>query len=65
MGKKWKASRTFWFNVLAFGVALLLPALTNAGYTGDVPAEWAVFLPAAAAAINWLIRKYLTKEPII
>jgi len=55
--KKWYASKTVWFNVLAFLVAVIGPILSQYGYSGDVPAELAVFVPAAIAAINLILRK--------
>ncbi|RLC74623.1 MAG: hypothetical protein DRJ03_31650 [Chloroflexi bacterium] len=58
-GKEWWKSRTVWFNVLAFIVAVA----AEFGYTGELPDEWAVFVPAAVAIIN-LILRWLTKEPI-
>ncbi len=46
----WK-SKTFWFNVLALVVAIV----SNFGYTGELPANWAVFLPAIVALINVIL----------
>jgi len=57
--KKWYLSKTFWFNIVAL-VVLVLGAF---GYTGEVPDEWGVFVPAIIAAVN-LILRYFTKEPI-
>ena len=57
--KKWYASKTFWFNL----VALVVMVLGAFGYTGEVPDEWGVFVPAIIAAVN-LILRYFTKEPI-
>ena len=55
----WK-SKTLWFNVLAFVVAV-----TGAfGYTGELPGEAAVFVPAVIAVINFLLR-FVTKQPIV
>jgi len=55
--KNWYESKTVWFNVLAFLVAVIGPILSQYGYTGDVPTELAVFVPAAIAAINLILRK--------
>ena len=57
--KKWYASKTFWFNL----VALVVMVLGAFGYTGEVPDEWGVYVPAIIAFVN-LILRYFTKEPI-
>lgn len=57
--KKWYASKTLWFNVLAFIVALA----SAFGYTGELATDWMVFVPAIAAIINIVLR-FLTKEPL-
>jgi hypothetical protein len=51
------------FNVLAFIVAVAAPVLSGAGYTGKVPVEWAVFVPAAIAAVNMVLKWYKNKYP--
>ncbi len=51
-------TKTMAFNILAFGLAVALPIVTEAGYTGDVPSELAVFVPAAIAAINMLLKRF-------
>jgi hypothetical protein len=61
--KKWYESKTVWFNALAFLVAVIGPILSQYGYTGDIPAGLAVFVPAAIAAINLILRK-LTSSAI-
>ena len=61
--KKFYASKTFWFNTVAFGVAVLLPILGQYGYTGEVPAAWAVFIVPALALVNIILR-FVTKKPI-
>ena len=50
--KKWYESKTLWFNA----VALIVTVLTAFGYTGELPAEWAVFVPAIVAAVNMILR---------
>jgi len=50
-------TKTMTFNVLAFVLAVVLPIVTEAGYTGEVPAEWAVFVPAVIAAINMILKR--------
>jgi len=57
--KKWYQSKTFWFNILALIVAIA----AGFGYTGKLPVEWAVFVPAIVALIN-LILRFATKQPI-
>jgi uncharacterized membrane protein len=57
--KKWWTSKTLWFNFLAFVVAVA----TGFGYTGELPEDWAVFVPAVIAVIN-LILRWVTKQPI-
>ena len=61
--KKFYASKTFWFNTLALVLAVGLPVLGQFGYTGEVPAEWGVFVIPAIALVN-LILRFITKEPI-
>ena len=57
--KQWYASKTLWFNILALVVALAAAF----GYTGELPAEWAVFVPGIIALINMVLR-LITKEKI-
>lgn len=54
--------KTTLFNVVAFLLAVLVPVLTEAGFTGDVPAEWAIFVPAAIAAINMILKRLSKTE---
>lgn len=61
--KKFYASKTFWFNVVAFVLAVGIPVAGQFGYTGEIPADWAVFVVPAIALVN-LILRFLTKEPI-
>ena len=61
--KKFYASKTFWFNSVAFLLAVGLPILGQYGYTGEVPAAWAVFVVPAIALVN-LVLRFVTKEPI-
>ena len=63
MDKKWYASKTIWFNALAFILAVGIPVLGQYGYTGEVPAAWSVFIIPAIALVN-LVLRFLTKEPI-
>ena len=57
--KKWYTSKTLCFNVLAL-VAIVAASF---GYTGEIPAEWAVFVPAIVALINICLR-FVTKQPV-
>lgn len=63
-GKKWFESKTFAFNILALIVAVAGPVLAGYGYTGEVPTQWAVFIPAAITLINMILRA-ITKQPIV
>ena len=58
-GKEWWKSKTIWFNVLA----LVATVATNWGYTGDLPADWQVFVPVVVVVVN-LIMRLVTKEPL-
>jgi hypothetical protein len=60
MTKKWYASKTFWFNVLALVVAVA----GQYGYTGALPAEWEVFAPVLVILVNLVLRLFVTKEPV-
>lgn len=53
----WK-NKTFWFNMLALAVAVA----GHFGYIGELPDEWAVFVPAIVAIVNILL-KYLANKP--
>ena len=55
--KEWWKSKTLWFNVLAFIVAIA----ANYSYTGELPEEWLALVPAAIAVINFLLRWLTTK----
>jgi len=61
--KKFYASKTFWFNVVAFVLAVGIPVLGQFGYTGELSPELGVFVIPAIALIN-LILRFVTKEPI-
>lgn len=55
-------TKTMAFNILAFILAVALPVATEAGYTGEIPAEWAVFVPAVIAAVNMLLKRLSQTE---
>lgn len=55
-------TKTMVFNILAFILAVAMPVLTEAGYTGDVPAEFAVFVPAVIAAVNMILKRLSQTE---
>jgi hypothetical protein len=57
--KEWYLSKTFWFNVLAVIVAVAMAF----GYTGEMPKEWATFIPAIIAIINIILR-LVTRQPL-
>jgi VIT1/CCC1 family predicted Fe2+/Mn2+ transporter len=61
--KPFYKSKTVLFNGLAFLLAVALPVLGTYGYTGEVPAAWAVFIVPAIALVNIILR-FVTKEPI-
>ena len=58
--KKWYLSKTFWFN----GVALVVMVLGAFGYTGEVPQEWGVYVPAIVALVNLVLRSFFTEQPL-
>ena len=55
-------TKTMAFNILAFILAVALPVATEAGFSGDVPAEWAVFVPAVIAAVNMILKRLSQTE---
>lgn len=57
--KKWYASKTFWFNIVAFIVAVL----SSFGYTGEVPKEWGQFVLPVVFLVN-LVLRFLTDKKI-
>lgn len=57
--KKWYESKTLWFNVIAFVIAVL----ENYGYTGVLPDEWLQFVPLVVIVVNFLLR-LITKQPV-
>ena len=59
--KKWFESKTFWFNVLALVVAVA----AEFGYSGELPAEWGVFVPAIVIVINLILRLFFTQSKIV
>ena len=59
MAKKWYASKTLWFNLLALVVAVL----ANYGYESALPTDWELFVPAIVLVVNFGLR-LLTKDPI-
>ena len=61
--KKFYSSKTFWFNALAFILAVGIPVLGQFGYTGELSPELGVFVIPAIALVN-LILRFATKEPI-
>lgn len=61
--KPFYLSKTLWFNALAFILAVALPVLSQYGYTGEVPADWAIFVVPVIALVN-LVLRFATKEPI-
>jgi len=57
--KKWYASKMFWFNVLAFVVAVA----AGFGYTGEMSADLGAFVFPAIAIINIILR-FITSKAI-
>lgn len=57
--KSWFASKTLWWNILAFVVAIA----SAFGYADELPQEWAVFVPAIIAVVNMILR-LMTKGEI-
>lgn len=54
----WK-SKTLWFNVLAFVVAVA----GGFGYTGELPGDWQQFVLPAIFLVN-LILRFFTDRPV-
>lgn len=59
MDKKFYKSKTFWFNILAFIVAVA----AQFGYEADLSADLAAFVLPVVFLIN-LVLRFVTKEPI-
>ena len=57
--KKFWQSKTFWFNGLAFIVAIL----SAFGYTGEVSSELGAFVVPAVLLIN-LVLRFITEKKI-
>ena len=57
-------SKTLAFNILAVVVAVASPLLFGQGYTGEVPSDLAVFIPALIAAGNMLLRYFFTNSSL-
>lgn len=53
-------SKTIWFNALALVVAVAGPVLAGQGYTGEVPGDLVVYVPALIAAVNLVLRYFFT-----
>ena len=58
------ASKTIWFNVIAIAAAVVGPVLIGQGYTGVVPDELAVFVPALIAGVNLVLRYFFTNTAL-
>jgi len=59
LAKKWYTSKTLWFN----GLALVAAVAANYGYSGELPADWAVFVPGIVIVINVILR-LVTKQAV-
>ena len=59
LAKKWYTSKTLWFNVLA----LIVAVAANYGYTGELPAEWGLFVPVIILVVNFILR-LVTKQAL-
>ena len=59
--KKWFESKTFWFN----GLALVVAVAAEFGYSGELPAEWGVFVPAIVIVINLILRLFFTQSKLV
>ena len=58
-----KISKTMVFNGIALVLAVALPVLSANGYTGELPAEWSLFVPSLIALVNIFLRK-VTNQPM-
>jgi len=61
--KKIGQSKTWWFNVVALLIAVLVAVLGQFGYTGELPPEWAQYAVMLVTLIN-LILRLITKQPL-
>ena len=59
MEKKWYASKTLWFNALAFIVAVA----AQFGYESELSADLQAFVLPVVFLIN-LVLRFITKEPV-
>ena len=59
--KKWYASKALWVNLLALVVAVA----AEFGYSGELPAEWGVFVPAIVIVINLILRLFFTQSKLV
>ncbi len=57
-------SKTEWFNLIALFVAVAGPVLADQGYTGELPGGWLVFVPAAIAGVNMILRYFFTNTAL-
>lgn len=64
MAKSPFLSKTLAFNVLALVVAVAGPVLFGQGYTDEVPADLAVFIPALIAGVNMVLRYFFTNTSL-
>ena len=60
MGKKFYLSKTLWFNLLAL-VAVVAGAY---GYTGELDASVAPFVPVVIAVVNAILRYFFTDQSL-
>ena len=58
------SSKTLWFNGIAVVLAVAIPILESQGYTGDLPTGAGIFVPAAIAAVNFVLRRFFTSTAI-
>ncbi len=61
--KRFYQSKTFWFNVAGFVLAVAGPVARSAGYTGEVPTDLEVFVVPAITLVNIALR-FITKQAV-
>ncbi len=62
--KRARFSKTIWFNAVAFILAVLVAVLEGQGFTGELPAEWALFVLPIVTGVNLILRRFYTSTAL-
>ena len=62
--KATRVSKTMWFNGVAFILAVLIAVLEGQGFTGELPAEWALFVLPVVTGVNLVLRRFYTNTAL-